>query len=122
MLREELTKDSTPEDIVRLMVEGNRATEYVLGEMCMGYPTIAPSLLLALDEMNIRGHQILTVFQLAKCDFNSFVQLIIVRPQTMIDVMNEHAGPGDPITVMGNASENRSSFELTDYRRLYDGD
>lgn len=75
MERSELPKSPYPLDILVLMGEGDTGAAVVLGQMLKKEPTRAISLIVSLDDMNIRGKQIWQAFR-EYYDINKFMDAI----------------------------------------------
>lgn len=87
-MRHTLNEDMSPEEAVEEIVEKNEAALEVVTEIVNKH--VAPSsVLLDLDDMNIRGEQIQIGVKACGGDVKLFVELVIARSQFLVDEINK---------------------------------
>lgn len=93
---------------VMLMSEGNPGAIRVLTDLMANNPDEAISLMLCLDDMNVRGSQIWVGWKdFANMNNGVFVQAIKERNSDMVDKINEQCSYSGEVAVISGASFKR---------------
>lgn len=101
--RKSFTGTENPMDILTTMAEGNPGAINVLLEIFKTEELIAGlSLVLKLDEMNMRGPQIWVGYKdHCGCDIDTFKQAVVYGDQAMVDKVNSECFHPDLVEEYG---------------------
>lgn len=107
-MREPVKLDMSIMELVMLMSEGNPGAIRVLTDLMANNKDEAISLILCLDDMNVRGSQIWVGWKdFADMNNGVFIKAIKDRDSDMVDKINEQCAYSGELAVISGASFKR---------------